>query len=111
MKPLMTTEAFFELVEEHLREETPFACVRYSDGEIMLMNRHEYLDDYLRAVWKLWGYVPEESELNELHAYLKEALSKADVIGFPTERHLKRTDYFSKAVEVFERNIYPIDSL
>lgn len=105
----MTTDDFFLLVKKHLAEKVPFACVRYSDGEIMLMNRHEYIDEYLRAVWKLWGYVPDEEELKFLHAYLKESLLKADAIGFPTEKHLRRTDYFSKAISVFQANVGPVE--
>lgn len=107
MKDLIKTEDFLEFVLDNLKSKTPFAFVRYSDGEIMLLNRHEYYDEYVKIVTKLWGYKPEEEELKDVASYLIESLNKADIIGFPTKRHLNRTDFFNKTVEVFQQHIGP----
>lgn len=108
---LILKNEFLLIVKLALVNKEPFAFVRYSDGEIMLLNRDQYYDDYIKAVSKLWGYVPSESELIELSDYLIASLIEADLIGFPTERHLKREDYFKDAIEVLESTLYrTIDS-
>jgi hypothetical protein len=105
MKDLILTEDFLKIIKDKLNTKTPFAFVRYSDGEIMLLNRNEYRDEYLKIVHKLWGYIPEEGELEILSHCLINALRESNVIGFPTKRHLSRADFFNKAVEVFEKYV------
>lgn len=107
MNKLITKEYLLETLINALKNKTSFAFVRYSDGEIMLLNRKEYYDEYVRIVSRIWGYAPDETELIEISKYLIESLKKADIIGFPTERHLARTDYFNRAIEVFQSNIGP----
>ncbi len=101
MKHLIPKETFLETVKERLKEKQPFAFTRFSDGEIMLLNRHEYYDDYISIVTKLWGYKPGENELREIDTWLRVALEFSDIIGYPTERHLKREDYFKDADKIF----------
>jgi hypothetical protein len=102
---MLTTDEFFALVQQRLYDKQPFSFVRISDGEIMLLNRHEYYQAYRHAVTKLWGYTPAESELVEITKYLIESLRKCDVVGFPTPRHLARTDYFRDGEGVFRDHI------
>lgn len=104
MKDLITTENFFYTVKKALDEKKQFSFVRFSDGETMLMNRKEYYSEYISIINRLWGYMPSEQELTEVSSYLKESINDSDIIGFPTQRHLTRKDYFSKAEEVFEHN-------
>ncbi len=102
---MLTTDEFFGIVQERLRIKAPFAMTRFSDGEIMLLNRHEYYQDYSKIVTKLWGYKPNESDLVEIADNLIASIKKSDVVGFPTPRHLARADYFNGAIGVYDRYI------
>lgn len=103
MKELINTESFFSIIKKAQNEKKSFAFSRFSDGEIMLLNRNAYLDEYNWAIKKLIGYNHTEQENVELSNYLIETLQQADVIGFPTQRHLSRKDYFNNAIDVFEK--------
>lgn len=102
---MLTTDEFFHIVQTALAEKKPFAMTRFSDGELMLLNRHAYYAEYSKIVTKLWGYKPNESDLQRVSEYLKEAIIKSDIIGFPTPRHLARSDYFKDAISVYEEHI------
>ncbi len=110
MTDLISKEEFLQIVKEKLKTQTPFAFTRYSDGEIMLLNRHEYYEEYQRIVGKLWGYRLDEQQLGEVSLSLIKALRESDVVGFPTERHLRREDYFSKSKEVFEQRVNKLEN-
>lgn len=100
---LVNKNEFLRIVKDALKNEIPFAFVRYSDGEIMLFNNEEYYNEYINIIKKLWGYEPSKLELNELHTHLGNSILNADIVGFPTPRHLARADYFNKAEEVFKK--------
>ncbi len=105
MNNLISKDNFANLVKLNLKNKSPFAFARYSDGEIMLLNRKEYQGEYDWAIKKLIGYNHTEEENVELSNYLVETLKKVDIIGFPTPRHLNRADFFSKGIEVFEKYV------
>ncbi len=102
---MIEVEEFVKIVKAHLKTHTPFSYIRMSDGEIMLMNRNEYYKNYVNAVYKLWGYVPDEDELCMIDALLQHSLKKATIIGYPTEWHQNRKDYFGQTTEVFQKHI------
>jgi hypothetical protein len=105
MKELINTESYFSILKNALDNKIPFANVRYSDGELMLLNRHQYYEEYQKAISKLIGYAHSEKENVELSNYLIRSLKECDVIGFPTERHLNRKDYFRDSINVFENKV------
>lgn len=104
---MIETDEFIKIVQAHLKTHTPMSYVRFSDGEIMLLNRNEYYQTYLNIVYRLWGYVPDEDELVAIAGFLEHSLRNADYIGYPTERHRTRTDYFKDADRIFKRYVGP----
>lgn len=105
---MLTTDEFFVIVMNKLKNKEPFSFCRMSDGETMLLNRDKYYEEYIRIVGKLWGYVPKDKRLKEVANYLIEALRKSDIVGFPTSRHLARADYFADSQRVYEKYVQPI---
>lgn len=106
---MIETDEFIKIVKAHLETKTPLSYVRYSDGEIMLLNRREYYQTYIKIIYRLWGYVPDEDELVAIDGFLRHALRNADYIGYPTERHRARADYFRDADKVFKKRVGPLE--
>lgn len=97
-------EEIFKIIKNNLKFKTPFLATRYGDGEaILLENKNE---KYTNHIFKRQlGRNLDSKDIKIIRENLVETLNNSDLIGIPTNRHLKIKDgYWSKSIDILNEN-------
>lgn len=95
---LQTTD-IVKLIKNALERKISISIIRYGDGESMMFNGVK--EDAHFILKKVLGYIPEDHEITMLKSHLIDAYRHCDIIGIPTERHLRREDRWGQSLDVF----------
>lgn len=100
---MILIENFIKLIKDHLLSKKALSVIRYGDGETMMLD--DDVSDRAFILKKVLGYIPSNSDIQAMNNNLIAAYKDCDIIGIPTERHLRRLDNWGKSLTVFKKVI------
>lgn len=97
-------EVVFKIIENNIKLRTPFLATRYGDGEAILLENNN--ENYVNHIFKRQiGKNLDSNSIKNIRENLIETLNNSDLIGLPTNSHLKRKDvYWSKSIGILNEN-------
>ena len=103
--------SIYEIITSSLKNNIPLSIIRYGDGEAMLLDKDRSSAAFKRFVFKRQlGLGVSDIGKNQITKNLIKAYEQADIIGIPTERHLKREDHWGKSADILKYNISNISN-
>ena len=93
-----------ELILNNLKQKNCLSLIRYGDGEAILLKNTD--EQWVNKIFmNQLGYIPDKMNTHFLRQQLIYALDNTDVIGVPTERHLRIDfEYWRDSIEILKEN-------
>jgi len=100
---MLTINDFVNLINTKVDDKSPFAFVRYGDGESLILNGNVGEIDFV--LHRQLGRVLEKDQILEIKNNLLISYLRADCLGLPTHIHLKREDHWKDSIDILNKTV------